>query len=88
MAIIQCTVICSSLSFPLPVLDTQTLEQSAQNYTPEQVGQFLEGIGLSHHVATFIEQDVSGEMLLEANQEVLEELGVASAIERHKIKVR
>ena len=75
---------------PLPynlVLDTQTLEQSAQNCTHEQVGQFLEGIGLSHHVATFIEQDVSGEMLLEANQEVLEELGVTSAIERLKIKV-
>ena len=76
--------------FPVPynlVLDTQTLEQSAQNCTPEHVGQFLEGIGLDHHVATFIEQDVSGEMLLEANQEVLEELGVTSAIERVKIKV-
>ena len=69
------------------VLDTQTLEQSAQNCTPEQVGQFLEGIGLGHHMTTFIEQDVSGEMLLEANQEVLVELGVTSAIERHKIKV-
>ena len=69
------------------VLDTQTLEQRAQDWTPEQVGQFLEGIGLGHHVATFIEQDVSGDMLLELDQEMLEELGVTSAIERLKIKV-
>ena len=51
------------------------------------MGQFLEGIGLGHHVAQFTELDVSGEMLLEANQEMLEELGVTSAIERLKIKV-
>ena len=76
--------------FPFPyhlILDTQTLEQSAQDCTPEHVGQFLERIGLSHHVATFIEQDVSGDVLLEPDQEMLEELGVTSAIERLKIKV-
>ena len=44
-------------------------------------------IGLGQHVATFIEEDISGEMLLEANQEMLKELGVTSAIERLKIKV-
>ena len=70
------------------ILDTQTLEQSAQDCTPEQVGQFLDGIGLGHHAATFIEQDISGDVLLEPDQEMLEELGVTSAIERLKIKVR
>ena len=64
------------------------LEKSGQDYTPERVGQFLEEIGLGHHVATFIEQDVSGGMLLEPDQEMmLEELGVTSPTERLKIKV-
>ena len=81
-----CSTLCSSFSSHL-VLDTQTLEQSAQDCTPERVGQFLEGIGLGHHVAKFTEEDISGEMLLEADQEMLEELGVTNAIERLKIKV-
>ena len=51
------------------------------------MSQFLEEIGLGHHVGTFIEKDISGEELLEADQEMLEELGVTSAIERLKIKV-
>ena len=69
------------------VLDTQTLEQSAQDCTSKDVSQFLEDIGLGHHVGTFIAKDISGEELLEADQEMLEELGVTSAIERLKIKV-
>lgn len=51
------------------------------------MGQFLEEIGLGHHVATFLEQDVSGDMLLEPDQEMLKELGVTSPTERLKIKV-
>ena len=81
-----CSTLCSSFSSHL-VLDTQTLEQSAQDCTPERVGQFLGEIGLGHHVAKFTEEDISGEMLLEADQEMLKELGVTSAIERLKIKV-
>ena len=68
--------------------DTQTLEQSAQKYTPEHVGQFLEGIGLHHHVAAFSEEDLSGKDMLELNQEMLGELGVTSPTERLKIKVQ
>ena len=77
-------------SFSLPsyfLPDTQTLEQCAENYTTKLVGQFLEEIGLSHHMATFSEEDVSGDMLLKSTDEVLEELGVTSAVERLKIKV-
>ena len=71
---------CSCSSCPL--------EKSARDYTPEHVGWLLEEIGLGHHVATFIEQDVSGGMLLEPDQEMmLEELGVTSPTERLKIKV-
>jgi len=51
------------------------------------VGQFLEEIGLGHHVATFLGQDVCGDMLLESDQEMLKELGVTSPTERLKIKV-
>lgn len=51
------------------------------------MGHFLEEIGLGHHVATFNEQDISGDMLLEATDETLEELGVKSATEKLKIKV-
>ena len=67
--------------------DTQTLEQSAEEYTAEHVGHFLEEIGLSHHVASFIEQDIDGDFLLEATDETLQALGVKSVAEKLKIKV-
>ena len=51
------------------------------------MGEFLEKIGLGHHVAAFIENDISGEVLLKATEEILEELGVTSPTERLKIKV-
>ena len=72
----------------IPNVDTQALEQKVQEYTPQHVGQFLEGIGLGHHVTTFIEEGISGDVLFEPDQEMLEELGVTSAIERLKIKVQ
>lgn len=68
--------------------DTQTNEQSAEDYTPELVGQFLEEIGLGHHVTAFIEQEICGDMLLEPEEEMLEELKVTSPTERLKIKVQ
>ena len=42
-----------------------SFREVAQEHTPEHVVWFLEGIGLGHHVTTFIEQD----MLLELDQE-------------------
>ena len=83
----QSSSLLSFTSVNLLSPDTQVDEQSAQEYTPEYVGQFLERIGLGYHVAAFIEQDVSGEMLLETKQEMLQEMGVTSAAERLKIKV-
>ena len=70
--------------------DTQTLEQSAQEFTPEHVGEFLEEIGLGDHVASLIECEISGDMLVgdtDETDEMLEELGVKSATEKLKIKV-
>ena len=52
-----------------------------------RVGQFLEGVGLGHHVDAFCDAEISGEVLLDATEEMLEELGVTSATERLKIKV-
>ena len=80
----------SSLPFLFPCYflpDAQTLEQCAENYTPEHVIQFLKEIGLSHHVAAFSENEIDGDLLLESTDEILEELGVNSAVERLKIKV-
>ena len=78
----------SSSLFPCYFLpDTQTLEQCAENYTPEHVIQFLEEIGLSHHMAIFSDEEIDGDMLLESTDEILKELGVNSAVERLKIKV-
>ena len=45
------------------------------------MGQFLEEIGLSQHAAAFSEEEISGEVLLEATEEMLQELGVNSPVE-------
>ena len=51
------------------------------------MGQFLEEIGLGQHAAAFSGEEISGEVLLEATEEMLQELGVNSPIERLKIRV-
>ena len=80
-------ILLSSLFLCYFLPDTQSLEQCAENYTPKHVIQFLKEIGLSHHMATFSEEEIDGDMLLESTDEILEELGVNSAVERLKIKV-
>lgn len=67
--------------------DTQTLEQSAHEFTAECVGKFLKEIGLGNHVASFNEEEIDGDMLLVATDETLQALGVQSATEKLKIKV-
>ena len=75
------------LTPPLLFSDAQTLEQKAREYTSKHVSQFLQGIGLGQHAIAFSREDISGEMLLEATDEMLEELGITSTIEMLKIKV-
>ena len=70
------------LKFLFP--DTQTLELSAREYTPEHVGKFLREIGLDHHVAEFRKEAISGEMLFEATEEMLQELNVTNSAEMTK----
>ena len=79
--------IATLLASLLSQLDTLNLVQNARDYTPMRVGQFLEGVGLGHHVDAFCDAEISGEVLLDATEEMLEELGVTSATERLKIKV-
>ena len=67
--------------------DTENVVKGARDYTPAHVGWFLEGVGLGHHLDTLCDAEISGEMLLDVTEEMLEELGVTSATERLKIKV-
>ena len=69
---------------PLP--DTETLEHLARDYGVDEVGEFFTEVGLGQYTEAFQEAQISGEELLEADKEVLEELGVASAIDRLKMK--
>ena len=50
------------------------------------MGEFFTEVGLGQYTEAFQEAQISGEELLEADKEVLEELGVASAIDRLKMK--
>ena len=77
-----CDIINPSLS-----PDTVNLVKGARDYTPERVGQFLEGVGLGHHRHAFCDAEVNGDMLLDEAEEMLAELGVTSPTERLKIKV-
>ena len=64
-----------------------TLEHQAAGYTPEDVVEFLSSIGLDRYTGTFLDCEISGEVLLEANVEVFSELGVESVLDRLRISV-
>ena len=59
--------------------------QKAEALTPEQVAEFIESIGLGQYVGKFLEDEVNGEMLLEASDNDLAEFGVESRLHRVKI---
>lgn len=65
------------------------MAQQAAKYTPEQVAEFLESIGLGQYVENFQEHEMNGEMMLqlETDDESLEEIGVQSRLHRIKISV-
>ena len=64
-----------------------SLEQEARQYTPERVGEFLASNDMERYAQDFVNGDISGEILLEADNEVLTELGVTSAVDRLRIQV-
>ena len=69
------------------VTETETLEQLARNYSPADVAEFLREVSMSEYEEAFVEAEVSGEVLLEADLAVLEELGVKSALDQIKVQV-
>lgn len=68
--------------------DVQTMEQRAANYKTEDLVKFLQKIGLGQYSAVMQQNEIIGEYLVaEGADEVLSELGIASALDRLKINV-
>ena len=81
-----CTCLLSTLAHH-QVLFQRSLQGGEAQYPLVSVLNFLEQNKLSKYLAIFRESGMDGDLLLEADDSVLEELGVTSAIERLKIKV-
>ena len=67
------------------LLDTSILEELARRLSPDDVAAFLARINLPQYSETFRTSDISGELLLEADQGILEELGVTSPLHQMRI---
>ncbi len=61
--------------------DNEELAPRARTFTPKDVGDFLASIHLDKYREAFAENDVGGDVLLEADCEFLNELGVASPLD-------
>ena len=64
------------------------IKQLAEIWSSHMVSQFLDGIGMQEHSKTFLEEEIAGSHLLEADREVYQELGVTSAIHYVQIAVK
>ena len=62
------------------------LQGGVVQYPLQTVLNFLEQYKLNKYCAIFQESGMDGDLLLEANDSVLKELGVSSAIDRIKIR--
>ena len=62
-----------------------SLPSLARRITPDGVADFLTRIDLPQYAQTFKDSDISGELLLEADSEILLELGVSSPLHQMKI---
>ena len=71
----------------MQVLFQRSLQGGKAQYPLQTVLDFLEQNKLDKHCAIFKESGMDGDLLLEADDSVLEELGIASTAERLKIKV-
>lgn len=67
------------------MLDTPSLEELARGLTPDDVADFLVRIELPQYCDIFRDSEISGELLLEADQDILSELGVSSPL--HKMRI-
>jgi len=64
------------------------LRGGVRKYPLQTVLTFLEQNNLSKFSAIFRESGIDGDLLLEADDNVLKELGVSSAVDRIKIKAK
>ena len=56
------------------------VKQQAEQWSHQMVSQFLDRIGMQEYCKRFLEEEIAGSHLLEADREVYQELGVTSAI--------
>ena len=70
------------------VLFQRSLQGGEAQYSLESVLDFLEQNKLSKYSAIFQESGIDGDLLLEADDNVLKELGVSSAVDRKKFKTK
>ena len=81
-----CTWLLSTLAHH-QVLFLRSLQGGEAQYPLESVLDFLEQSKLDKYRDIFRKTGMDGDLLLEADDNVLNELGVTSAVERLKIKV-
>ncbi len=71
------TVFSTDTSIDLPAV--------ASDKSADEVANFLDKIGLSEYAETFKDADISGEVLLDADSEMLSELSVSSSLHQMRI---
>lgn len=70
------------------MLFQRSLQGATAQYSIQTVLTFLEQNKLNKYIDTFQQWAIDGDLLLEADDSVLEELGVSSALDRKKIKAK
>lgn len=62
------------------------IEISGSEYSADDVASFLQRIGMKEHVQKFLSEEITGEDLVTADDDLLKELGVQSALQRNKLR--
>ena len=83
----MCICVLCTLSHVDSPAESLSLTDQAEKYAPEDVAKFLESVGLGQYVERFVEDEISGGVLVEADDEVLMENGVQSPLHRIKIMI-
>ncbi|KAI7898455.1 uncharacterized protein BX663DRAFT_524777 [Cokeromyces recurvatus] len=64
---------------------TAIIEEKVENWDMEQVAEWLTSVGLASVAINFIDQEISGDILLDLNIESLKELGISTFGKRYKV---
>ena len=70
------------------MLFRRSLQGATALYSIQTVLNFLEQNKLDKYIDTFQQWVIDGDLLLEADDSVLKELGVSSALDRNRIKAK